>query len=55
MLLENHKNIALSRAFLNKVDVAEIYSPPRVVPVAKKAGLIGGSSLDLTTCSHEDR
>ena len=31
------------------VDVAEVYSPPRIVTVAEAAGLRGGFSLDLTT------
>ena len=30
------------------VDVAEVYSPPRIVTVAEAAGLRGGFSLDLT-------
>lgn len=29
--------------------VSEVYSPPRVVPVAEKAGFKGGSSFDLET------
>ena len=35
--------------------VAEIYSPPRVVPVAQKHGLAGGRSLDLQTTDSEGR
>ena len=31
-----------------KNDVAEVYSPPRIVTVAQAAGLRGGFSLDLT-------
>ena len=31
-----------------KFDIAEVYSPPRVVTVAEAAGLRGGFSLDLT-------
>ena len=30
-----------------KPDVSEIYSPPRVVPVAEKMGLKGGDSMDI--------
>ena len=30
-------------------DVAEIYSKPRVVPVAERMGLSGGSSMDIQT------
>ena len=33
----------------SQTDVAEVYSPPRVVTVAEAAGLRGGFSLDLTT------
>ena len=32
----------------NGVDVAEVYSPTRIVTVAEAAGLRGGFSLDLT-------
>ena len=34
---------------INGVDVSEIYSPPRVVDMAVRMGLIGGSSMDLKT------
>ena len=33
---------------LNAVDVSEAYSPPRIVEEAIRAGLDGGSSMDLT-------
>eukprot|EP00973_Karenia_brevis_P080971 11232062-Karenia_brevis.AAC.1 len=35
------------------MDVAEIYSPPRVVKHASEFGLEGGWSLDLTTCDTD--
>ena len=35
--------------------VCEIYSPPRVEPVARKKGFAPGHSLDLTTCDEEGR
>ena len=35
--------------FLNGVDIAEMYSPKRVVPMAQRAGLRGGMSMDLLT------
>eukprot|EP00973_Karenia_brevis_P026496 3656165-Karenia_brevis.AAC.1 len=35
------------------MDVAEIYSPPRVVDCAKEFNLEGGWSLDLTTCDTD--
>ena len=28
------------------VDVAEVYSPPKIVPVAERLGLKGGTSFD---------
>ena len=31
------------------VDITEVYSPERVAKVAKRYGLIAGSSMDLTT------
>ena len=38
-----------------KVDVGEIYSPPRVVTVAETAGLRKGFSLDLTCARSNGR
>lgn len=35
--------------------VCEVYSPPRIAPVAEKRGLGPGWSLDLTTCDSEGR
>ena len=49
MSLDNHRAMVNARVFLANVDIAEVYSPPRVVPVARQMGLIGGSSLDITT------
>ena len=37
------------------VDVAEVYSPPRIVTVAEAAGLRGGFSLDLTVPYEGER
>ena len=34
---------------INGVDVSEVFSPPRVVTMAVRMGLIGGSSMDLKT------
>ena len=34
-------------------DVSEIYSPPRVVKMAKSIGMKGGVSLDLTVPSSD--
>ena len=35
-------------ADMNAVDVTEIYSPPRIAPIAARRGLVAGSSMDLT-------
>ena len=40
---------ALGVKVLSRVDVVEMYSPERVVPVAVEKGLMGGASLDLLT------
>ena len=39
----------------DQMDVAEAYSPPRVAEMARKMGLKGGWSLDLTTCDSDGR
>ena len=36
-----------------KADVAEVYSPPRIVTVAEAAGLRGGFSLDFTVKAED--
>jgi len=33
----------------NAIDIAEVFSPPRLAPAASKAGLQGGWSMDLST------
>eukprot|EP00973_Karenia_brevis_P001986 271506-Karenia_brevis.AAC.1 len=43
------KQIEASMQEVLAMDVAEIYSPPRVVDCAKEFNLEGGWSLDLTT------
>ena len=37
------------------IDISEIYSPQRVVEVAKAMGLVGGLSMDITTCDTDGR
>ena len=37
-----------------QVDVSEVYSPPRVVPLAEKCGLSPGFSLDLSILDPDD-
>lgn len=39
----------------SQVDVAEVYSPPRVTAMAVKCGLKAGSALDLTTCDSDGK
>ena len=40
---------------INNIDVAEVYSPPRVGPVAEEVGLVRGASMDLRTVDSEGR
>ena len=40
---------------LPKIEVAEIYSPPRVTETAKKMGLRAGWALDITTSDVDGR
>ena len=37
------------------IDISEIYSPKRVTEVAKAMGLVGGLSMDITTCDVDGR
>ena len=53
MLDDTDKKI-LSAAIMG-VDITEIYSPERVAKVAKKFGLVSGSSMDLTNGWDFDR
>ena len=43
----------MMREMLEKLDVAEVYSPPRVVEVARRMGPRAGWSPDLTTTDEE--
>lgn len=47
--LEKKPNKAMMDLFIANIQVAEIYSPPRVVDMAKNIGLMAGWSFDLTT------
>ena len=40
---------------LAKMEVAEVYSPPRVTEMARKMGLRAGWALDLTMEDHDGR
>ena len=40
---------------IEQMQVAEVYSPPRVVEMANNVGMLGGWSLDLTTCDEDGK
>ena len=48
-------NSVIMRLMLTEMDVAEVYSPPRVAAMAKRMGLQAGWSLDLTTRDEQGR
>ena len=48
-------NSVMMKLMLIEMGVAEVYSPPRVVAMAKRLGLQVGWSLDLTTKDEQGR
>ena len=48
-------NAVMMELLLNPMDVAEVYSPPRVATMVRGMGLRQGWSLDLTTCDRDGR
>ena len=46
-------NMMMLNMMVNQMEVAEVYSPPRVVGMANKLGIRGGWSLDLTICDTD--
>ena len=58
-LMEEQLNSCLNRTMMemliNNMDVAKVYSPPRVAAMANCMGLRAGWSLDLTTCDSDGR
>ena len=46
---------AMRKILLEHMDVAEVYSPPRIAEMAGRMGLRPGWSLDLTTCDEQGR
>ena len=46
---------AMLKMLLMNIDVAEVYSPPRVTQMARKMGLRACWSLDLTTTDADGR
>ena len=58
LLNPNHEILAVLDGHTNQSEadtVGEVYSPPRVVPIARQRGHPGGWSLDLTTRDSEGR
>ena len=53
--LEHKLDKTMMELLIANVQVAEVYSPPRVVAMAKAMGLKGGWSLDLTTTDCDGR
>ena len=51
----NNINVGFVQAVMEEMDVAEVYSPPRIADMAKKMGLRAGWSLDLTTCDESGK
>ena len=45
-------NQMMRKLMLERMEVAEVYSPPRITTMARKMGLRAGWSLDLSTCDE---
>ena len=52
---EEQINNMMRSILLKQMDVAEVYSPPRIAEMAHKFGLRAGWSLDLTTCDEHGK
>ena len=52
---QNQLNRTMRSILMEQMDVAEVYSPPRIAEMARQMGLRGGWSLDLTTCDKDGR
>ena len=48
-------NVCMMEELLKGMEVAEVYSRPRVVEMARRMGLRAGWSLDLTTCDEDGK
>ena len=48
-------NQMMRKIMFEQMEVAEVYSPPRVTKMARRMGLRAGWSLDLTTCDENGR
>ena len=53
--LEHRLDKAMVELLMINVQVAEVYSPPRVAAMARTMGLRAGWSLDLTTRDHDGK
>lgn len=51
--LGNMINNVMMKNMINELDVAEVYSPPRVVEMARRMGIRAGWSLDITTTDDD--
>ena len=51
--LGSQLNKTMLNMLINNMQVAEVYSPPRVVKMANEMGMRGGWSLDLTTTDED--
>ena len=51
--LSAHMDTTMLRTLIGKMELAEVYSPPRVTEMARKTGLKAGWSLDITTCDND--
>ena len=52
---ERQLNITMARMLRHQMEVAEVYSPPRIIKMAQEIGLRAGWSLDLTTYDEYGR
>ena len=53
--VENRLNLTMMQMLIDKIEVAELYSPARVTQVARRLGFRAGWSLDITTCDSDGK
>ena len=53
--VSNQLDATMLKMLIGKIEMAEVYSPPRVTEVARKMGLRAGWSLDITICDKDGR
>ena len=54
-ILGKQMEMEMMKTLFNMMDVAEVYSFPRVAAMAKRLGFRDGWSFDLTTCDTDGR